>query len=1072
MTAPIQITTAGAGSGKTTELTNIIHREISSGQVRPQSIIATTFTVAAAEELGVRVRRKLHEEKLVADARRFEESLLGTVHSVCQRIIARFAFEAGLSPRVEVLDEIASEALLSETIDLECSQEDVRQLESLSRVLGQWDNEHKASLWKGHVKDVISRAVENGIDSNDLPAMAEESLNELVALLPPESHQNLDELLLKALVTLEASVDLQNDTTKTTATAMGAARQGERDLQGGHLSWAGWFQLAGLKPGKKSETAFDEVKTVAARVEEHPRLRTDLGAYVRGVFGIASRTLARYRQRKEELGQLDFSDLEARAVELLDHQDVQAVIREEYDLLVVDEFQDTSPMQLALFMKLSRLVRVKSVWVGDLKQAIYGFRGSDPELMTSVVDYLRQRGGTTSPLGKSYRARHDLCHWFNALFVPAFGETHHLRETDVKLMPDRAEDENLPVPVQVWNVSSGQLNKGNGQPKAPTNLQSSHAVAEGIQTMLASAIQVADKSTRRLRPLRRQDIAVLCRSNPTADEIAGALIERGISVTRESGGLLRTPEAAYAIACLKRLVDPDDTLASAVVIALGSDKKEEDWIENRLVWLADKANRDAGWGVDGDSPDPTLVALERARESMRSASPTEALDEALVLGNVLQVITRWGPGEARAAQRRANIEALRGLAAKYEAMCVTAHNPATMAGFLLWVKKLEKDPIAVDSGADSVQIHTYHGAKGLEWPVVICTEMNKEPRPRLWDQVSVVEAAGFDPLQPLHGRKLRFWPWPFGLNGNDSALEQNASQSSTGQQAQQAALREELRLLYVGLTRARDQVVLAVRERTEPLWPKSVLSSGFMDGLNDVLATPGQEQLFLGARAQARVIVPPETPVRQDTQSENLRWFASPLPATPKAPAFVTPSGAAPVPGFQVKTEIMLGPRLPVRAACKDVDLGNGLHAVFAAVFQGQDLDSEAFVDRAQKVLQSHGLAGCVNASEVITAALNLSHVLKSKLGASALQTEVPFERVMSDGTRVNGFIDLVADTPQGCVIVDHKTYQGGKSQCLAIALEYTGQLQHYHEALLAAGRQVHSQWIHFPVAGLLVEIG
>jgi ATP-dependent exoDNAse (exonuclease V) beta subunit len=78
----------------------------------------------------------------------------------------------------------------------------------------------------------------------------------------------------------------------------------------------------------------------------------------------------------------------------------------------------------------------------------------------------------------------------------------------------------------------------------------------------------------------------------------------------------------------------------------------------------------------------------------------------------------------------------------------------------------------------------------------------------------------------------------------------------------------------------------------------------------------------------------------------------------------------------------------------------------------------------------------------------------------------------MPDGTRVNGFIDLIAHTPDGYVIVDHKTYQGPRVKCLDTALEHTGQLEHYREALLAAGCKVHSQWIHFPVAGLLVEIG
>ncbi len=94
---------------------------------------------------------------------------------------------------------------------------------------------------------------------------------------------------------------------------------------------------------------------------------------------------------KTQKGLIDFVDQEQRLFQLLDHPTVEETLREELQLLMVDEFQDTSPIQLALFLKLSRLAD-QVIWVGDIKQSIYGFRGSDPTLMTAVVNRVVEDG--------------------------------------------------------------------------------------------------------------------------------------------------------------------------------------------------------------------------------------------------------------------------------------------------------------------------------------------------------------------------------------------------------------------------------------------------------------------------------------------------------------------------------------------------------------------------------------------------------------------------------------------------------------------------------------------------------
>ena len=131
-----------------------------------------------------------------------------------------------------------------------------------------------------------------------------------------------------------------------------------------------------------------------------------------------------------------------------------------------------------------------------------------------------------------------------------------------------------------------------------------------------------------------------------------------------------------------------------------------------------------------------MTALDQAHLHVNQLTPAEALDLALGAGNVLATISSWGPSENRSAQRRSNVEALRGLALQYERSCAATHRPTTIPGFVFWCDELaarKLDLKATDERADSIHVMTYHTAKGLEWPVVICDDLHHEHRTNLWE---------------------------------------------------------------------------------------------------------------------------------------------------------------------------------------------------------------------------------------------------------------------------------------------------------------------------------------------------
>jgi len=136
MAGTLRFVSAGAGSGKTYRLTQILHEKLSSGQATPGGVIATTFTRKAATELRERVRKALLEKGEFALANAMGQARIGTVNSVCGGFLERFAFEAGLAPEQRVLEEAQSGALVREAIDAVSDSATVQDIVEIARRLG------------------------------------------------------------------------------------------------------------------------------------------------------------------------------------------------------------------------------------------------------------------------------------------------------------------------------------------------------------------------------------------------------------------------------------------------------------------------------------------------------------------------------------------------------------------------------------------------------------------------------------------------------------------------------------------------------------------------------------------------------------------------------------------------------------------------------------------------------------------------------------------------------------------------------------------------------------------------
>lgn len=1060
----VRFISAGAGSGKTYRLTRELEQALCEGRVTPAAVIGTTFTVKAAAELQDRVRTRLIRRGRPLLSAQMAQSLIGTVHSVCARLLGRFAFELGLSPEINVAGVEDGARLFNQALDDVLSAERVREMNLRAQRLALVDD-RTGTGWQDHVRRIAQEARSNDIDPADLPGMGRESADRLLGYFPQATcGVEASEALLAAVENAIASIDLVTDTTKGTYGYVARLRSAEAELRRDDCRWTLWISLSKAGPTKRSEDAAIPVRSAAACYDRHADFHADIRGYIAGVFAIAGETLERFQSLKTARGLVDYPDMEQLMLRALDEPAVAERLSEEVRLLLVDEFQDTNPMQLALFMKFARFAG-EVFFVGDVKQAIFGFRGSDPELVGSTLDALVARGSRLDVLDRSWRSRPSLVRYLNAVFGEAF-QRDGMSPDRVELSPQRTEIHGSPTVVR-WTL-----------PKGKREVQAG-AVALAISEYVSSGHRVSDPETGEARAVNYGDIAVLAATNGHVQEIARALRQRRVPMKMTLAGLLETPEVCLARACLRRLNDPSDTLATAEIRALGACEEPEEWLADRLRWLA-SGERDRDWA---EASDPIVSRIARLRGETMTQSPVEILARVLNYVGVRPIVTAWGPDAITAAQRQRNLDAFLHLSVEYENRCASQHEAATLTGFLFWLEnptspELDLQPVV--TGGDAVHVLTYHRAKGLEWPVVVATDFHYTWRPRIWD---VRVESGSDDLdldKPLDGRAIRFYPNVFGRNTRGVPVLNNILSSEEGARSAAAAEAEGRRLAYVGMTRARDTLIIVL----PPSGPRSGAWIGNFNSRH-LLPTGDEHPLPVGGERplpgggghrfspgepipSAVVDLPVAESAAPAPAPFGPAWFPERSPSELRLRERTSPSHAGPVEGATVGERIEIGPRIAVHS--DDMGkVGTALHAAIAAELVNPHRDDA--VDCAAALIRNGAGEGALSPRDAVDCARRLMDAVNARFAPRRMLVEHPVELVRDNGQVLRGWIDLLLETGQGWIVIDHKSSPRPRSEWPDEALEYSGQLAAYADALRGAGLQCAGCWVHFPVSGGLVEV-
>ena len=820
----LKIISAGAGSGKTYSLTQEMAKLLTPDQsgkakVRASGIIATTFTNKAAAELKERVRIELLEGGLTKEADELGNAMIGTVHSIGVQLLKRFAFEAGVSPEVDIIADSDQQMLFNLSISSVLSVELIHEMSLLSDQLGFEKSPYNKRDWRRDLKSITDIARANNFDVEVLLESKQYSVSSFFGLLPePSANKTAAQFNSELLNQLINTVDLlenNDDATKKKQSILVRLKGYKNSLTNkGFLCWHEWAAISKLKPSKKSRDDVFDLIEFAQSHNTHPGFHLQIRTYVNNIFDAAIAAVNEYENYKKSRGLIDYIDMEVLILKLLENDVVCEVLSDEIDLLLVDEFQDTNPLQLKIFLKLSQIA-TESIWVGDPKQSIYGFRGAAPDLMKAVMD----NAGNIANLPDSWRSREDLVNLCNGLFVRALEGDMPVERIALNTAPPfvkAKESAELKPAAHHWHFQY--------ENRAPGKAWIARCIARAVAEVLEEGWMVRIKGSNELRKMQAGDVAVLCRSNYSCQVLAEAFSNEGIKASVSRSGLLETAEAKLVLACLRFILNKYDALAVAEILLLAAEHKIEDVIVSRLDFLdpekVNAENKDR-WGQHV----PYIQKLSEIRRKCKELSSGEILNCLIEKLDVRRTVAAWSNNE----QRLDNIDALRKLASDYQDTCIRLNSASTLGGFLQWLDDLAadgNDEQGKGAGANAVNVLTYHKSKGLEWPFVVCHNLDNDLKDNIWGVRIVRTLPNIDISKPLANRLLCYWVNPYSDQVKGTDLMEAVGNTEAGTSVKKNSLDEEIRLLYVGLTRARDYLVFPSLPKKPVKWLNRVFHHG------------------------------------------------------------------------------------------------------------------------------------------------------------------------------------------------------------------------------------------------------
>ena len=1033
---------AGAGTGKTTALVGriveLVLTDDSDARVPLSQIAAITFTEAAAAELRERIRIKfeeaLRDAKAAGNVERIDRcnraladadiAAVSTLHAFAQRLLSEFPVEVGVPPRVEVIDEVRSQLAFDRRwgvfLDSLYDDPDLEEFIVRASILGVKLNGPQLRNIAQQFDDNWDRLLHVDVPPTrptpvDFAGVREQI--HLVRQLPLECTDPDDGFLSHIRNTYEpvfarfdrASSDHERLRVVDTISKLGPGNGGAKGNWGGDV-----------------ESAKQVAKDLFAYCKE--LLVVVAGDTITQFAGKIAEFTRESAQARRSEGLLEFHDLLVLAHILLRNApEARALLAKRYRVLMLDEFQDTDPIQISLALLLASSVegRFDGVWsdltpddgrlfmVGDPKQSIYRFRRADIELFLQAR--ARFANGEVS-LQRNFRTVEPVVAAVNALFAEVMAEETASQAAYSPLVANRTETSSSDHRPIVF----GGPNSAKAREIREVEAADVAALIVDIQTNKANwLVHAADEGW---REPRLSDITILLPTRTSMSQLSHALDDKDIPFRADTGTLVyETQEVKDLLSVLSAIDDPSDQIA--LVAALRSPLYGCGYDD-----LYEFRNGGGAFDIRAPIPDALLGTVVAAGiEHLHGLTSHRWWDEPSQL--LMRVIDDRFAMALPAHGRRARDTWRRLRYVVDQARAFAEAGGGDLREYLEWTRLQGADgsrahePMLPEPDDDAVQIMTIHGSKGLEFPITIISglttqlgsggsvgEVIWDKRPDVMPQVKATKTVSTQHF--------------------DLAKELDDEMSGP----------ERDRLLYVALTRARDHLLMsghhAVDTKGKPKVSHGATLHKFASGSGaDLVRVPtGQAPLFSPtahlspAENTASFTLATQSAWRSahTTRVQNAEvrsvWSATAIAQAASANTYDGDDADwfdDSVSDDEAGVDDQQLPPQVYRRGRAGTAIGTAVHGVL------QFLDLAA-VDEAEIDSLSDAQAWAESVPEHIdTIRASVRSALQAPIVASCATSrhwKELFVAAPVGGGTIEGYVDLLVETPEGLVVVDYKT--------------------------------------------------
>jgi len=872
------LVTASAGTGKTAVLSGRCVDIVSDKcDVRNILVLTFTDAAAEqmrwriAEQLKTaflegRDRRLGHQLILLQAAD------ISTIHSFCKRLITNFFYELGLDPTFRLIDadeqKLLKAQVLSDTIDWAWQQSNLRQV--LPELLSRRDlRTNDGFLTKIITLSDFLDSVTSREKWCQRALVLAKSVNPITTPLGEKQKEIVAEKLRRILNQIEHAIMLYENhnaggdwSIKWQEAFVEPVLKSIRLLEDGN--WPGCakeiinFQKPpklNYKPDIPDGPIADIIRKTAKAAKEDLEKLSELAIlnpdYLDTVGGSTERQtkvlirLVRqfdrlYSQAKRAANCLDFADLEHHALRLLTEENgtdekplpsqTALALRRRYEYIFVDEYQDINPVQKAILDMLSSDGNI--FVVGDIKQSIYAWRGAEPQIFlkyleSASTDLTDRPKPLRVDLNTNFRSAGGILDFVNKVFSRIM--TTSLSKIDyddsAKLKPalankskDKTQDNEPVVELHILDEQSSEsIESGNNENLSLVSSRQRQAamIAQRIKQIVAAGLQIYDKRQDKFRAVQYRDIVILMRSLiGRANDYVEVLRLAGVPVSCQAiAGYFETTEISDSLCLLKVLDNPQRDIELAAV--LRSPLFSITDTELTQIKVHSKKNTDNRSFYDclaqycDNGPDDKLTAklkeilaaIEKWRSLARRGSLADLIWRIYSETGFLAFVSALPNGQ----QRRANLLKLHDRAIQFEGFA-TSTASVSLTRFVEFIEKLceagqDWSPAEPGSSAENaVRIISIHKSKGLEFPVVFLAELDAKFNKRDVRNDCLVDINNTLGLQIIDRH-------------SNSKLSSLAHQVIAEQKLSDG-LAEEMRILYVATTRARERLILSACKKT------------------------------------------------------------------------------------------------------------------------------------------------------------------------------------------------------------------------------------------------------------------